>query len=241
MSNAFEKKETHPSYGTVMFARQEIGGTNNPHRLFGSSLRNHARTVILRICKADLYHELGRDWVFGHDVLAEVELSAAQFSELLTTMNVGSGVPCTIRHMNGIGKPEDPPFNEVEIDRTHDHFKESLKETVAFIEESQRQMAAILEKPSIGKADRLKLADVLDRVHMNITKNMPFYLDQFNQAAQRVANAAKAEVDAFVTGMAIKLGIAELKKLSIGFGEEDKKQLNAPDGDAFGLEDVGDK
>ena len=100
--------ESHPAWGMVEFSRVEHGG---PCRLFGSSLTNHGTTIILRVWEASRKHDCGQDWYHGsiRKELIAVEMSAAQFAGLLTTMNVGNGVPCTIRHVQGVQRPEVPP------------------------------------------------------------------------------------------------------------------------------------
>jgi hypothetical protein len=88
-----EKK--HPSFGMVSFSR--CYGTNR--RLFQSHVKNMT-TVRLRIKQASVKHSLHQDHTYGEESLIEVELSPAQFAELLTSMNVGDGVPCTINYVN---------------------------------------------------------------------------------------------------------------------------------------------
>ena len=42
---------------------------------------------------------------------------------------------------------------------------------------------------------------------------MPFALDQFNEAVERVTSAAKAEVDAFVMDAITRTGLKQLKQM----------------------------
>jgi hypothetical protein len=44
-----------------------------------------------------------------------------------------------------------------------------------------------------------------------VSDAMPFYLDQFDEAATRVASQAKAEVDAFITTAVMNTGLQALK------------------------------
>jgi len=105
MDSEFEPKN-HPSYGTVMFTRTHCGGGRE--KLFGSAITNHFTTVKLTIREAELRHKYHEDRIWGDRKIIEVELSAAQFVELLTTMNVGTGTPCTIRFRQDVGKIEIP-------------------------------------------------------------------------------------------------------------------------------------
>jgi len=214
-----DKKE-HPSYGTVLFTRMSGGKTN----LFGSSIRTHMSTIMLTIHEATRYHDLSEDRVFGGKQLIQVELSAAQFAELLTTMNVGSGVPCTIRHRIGAGRIEDPPDDEIELDRVQAGFKDELKELRDYIKEASAEMATLLEKRSLSKKDKEKIQWIVDKTLQEVECNWPFVVDQFAEATERVVTAAKSEIDSFVTTMVQVTGLKQLKKMADEIGS-DKKLL----------------
>ena len=88
-----KEREKDKSWGMVGFYRNYGSG----RELFGSDVTNH-NTIRLTVKHAIKHRELGRDWTMGDDIICEVELSALQFAELLTNMNMGDGVPCTIRY-----------------------------------------------------------------------------------------------------------------------------------------------
>jgi len=166
------------------------------------------------IRKATREHCLNEDRIFGSGQLITVEMSSAQYAELLTTMNIGTGIPCTIKHIAGAGRVEDPPDDEIEIDRVQDSFKSKLKGMVSWIKEQRAEMVEILEKKTLSKANKAKIDWVLQKVQQEVECNMPFVVDQFNEASERMVTAAKAEVDAFVTHAVVKTGLTELQKLS---------------------------
>ena len=85
-------REKHPSFGMVGFSRISCGN----QRLFGSSIE-HDTMIALRVHTAYRTESFGYEHVYADEDIVEVMLSPAQFSELLTTMNIGDGVPCTIR------------------------------------------------------------------------------------------------------------------------------------------------
>ena len=98
MADPFQDRtaENHPSFVTVQFSR--LSGSK---RFFGSSVTSHS-WIRLQIRPATLYHYLGEDSIYATNrSLVEVDLSPAQFAELLTTMNVGSGVPGTLIRFDG--------------------------------------------------------------------------------------------------------------------------------------------
>jgi len=199
-----EERETHESYGLVRFSRCE----GNPGRLFGSSLKDHGSYVSLSLRKAEVIHSLGRDRYYGsmHGDLIEVSLSSAQFAELLTTMNVGSGVPCTIRYFNG-KRLEGPPERPLEVQKVKDSFQRDMSNLVAEAKQVVKDVEALLEKNSLTKADRRAILEKVGHVMMCVEHNTPFMLDQFEKASEKVVTTAKAEIDAFVTHNIVSEGL----------------------------------
>jgi len=207
MSDPFKDQTTeeHPSFCTVQFSR--ISGTR---RFFGSSVTSHS-WVALRVHKAKLHHDLARDWVHGKcNPMIEVYLSSAQFAELLTTMNHGSGVPGTLQSVDGkqIEQLEDI---KSETTRVKEHFAKIMKVRASEMKDRTDVIRELLKKPSIGKADREQIADFVSTLLAQFSDSMPFYLDQFDEAAQRVSAQAKAEVDAFITHAVATAGLEVLR------------------------------
>ncbi len=219
-----EKYEEHPSWGMVEFSRIEHGGDC---RLFGSNLTNHGTTIMLRVWQAQRKHDLGQDWMYGGSrELIEVEMSAAQFAGLLTTMNSGNGVPCTIRRVQGEQRPEVPP-DPGEMGRIRAAFRQGIEGDdgergghgglTTRLRDLMDEAKKVLSKDGTVKvSERKALLNRLEMLEQEIRMNMPFMLKQFERATEKVATAAKAEVDAFITHAATRLGMERLRELSIG-------------------------
>ena len=215
------KYTSHPSYGMVSFSRISCGGKT---KLFGSAIRDHHTIVRLRIVPGEIKHDVGKDWYFGSDgkPFIVVELSALQFSELLTQMNIGSGVPCTIRRVNGKEIPE-PPDDMVESDRIKENFDSRLKDrTSKFSEYASTLIDKLSEPGPIKASEKKEIMDKLRTIKMELEQNTPFYLRCFEESADRMVSTAKAEVDAFVTHVIHQAGI---KTLSAASPEEQRNLL----------------
>lgn len=121
-----DEHEKHESYGLISFSRR--GG--NPGRLFGSPLKSHESFITLSIKRGErIIDNTGTEHFYGSirgDVV-EVDMSAAQFTELLTTMNIGLGVTCTIRNIEN-RQMEKPPSTEMEVEKIRSNFKSNMKE-----------------------------------------------------------------------------------------------------------------
>jgi hypothetical protein len=203
-------KETHPSYGMIGFSRTQGGGKR---RLFGSAIRDHHTTIRMRVSRGEVQHDLSRDWYYGESQsMIEVELSAHQFAELLTSMNVGSGVPCTIRSINN-KRIEDPPFREVEVEQISIAFQKNLQEKTTNLVKYLREMQQKLAGPGPIKAtEKKEFAAVLARIQQEFQSNIPFAVTSYEEAADKIKSSAKAEVDAFLTQVVQKAGLKTLRE-----------------------------
>lgn len=201
-----EVSETHPSYGMVRFSRRQ----GNPGRLFGSPVEDHQAYVTLVVARGEsITSDHGYTRYYGglRGDLIEVDMSAAQFAELLTSMNVGSGVPCTVRYHGGT-KIENPPNVKVEIERVRDAFKERIEAINDQARKDAKEAAELLDKKAaLTVAERKLLKEKLDRTFREVDSNTPYMLKLFEEAAEKVVTHAKAEIDAFVAHNVISEGI----------------------------------
>jgi len=201
-----EQEFTHPSYGMVQFSRRQ----GSP-RLFASALENHQNYVTISVRKASLLRGPHGDRYYGSlrgDII-EVDLSAAQFAEVLTTMNVGMGVPCTISLM-GNERVEPPPVIPTEAQSVRDGFGEQLKSFAKGLPAKAKKVREILEKKTLNKDDKAQIAGVIDDVIRELTDRAPFIITMFQEATERVMSHAKAEADAWLTNVVNRAGMRAL-------------------------------
>jgi hypothetical protein len=216
---------THPSYGMVQFVRTHNGGAR---RLYGSSLTNHGTTIRLDVRPSQWYHDLHEDryTVESLTPLIEIELSAAQFSELLTTMNIGYGVPCTIRYVNG-APVEKPPAVDTEVERVKAKFGDDLNEMIEVMYERRKDIEALTDKLPAKSKEKLRIA--LDVMIQQLESNTPFVMQQFNEASDRVVNAAKKEIEAFTTHALRAAGMERFREVAAGMPESPTSLLATSD------------
>lgn len=217
MSEKFEAKGTpyregaedmlHESYGMVGFNRISCGGA--PRRMFGSSLRDHQTIVRLEVKAGQRTHDLSRDWygsAHGRSFIT-VDLTAAQFAELLTTMNVGDGVPCTIVRLDG-KSVEEPPDEPLEVEKVRTGFKKHASKLAVKMGVFRDEVKSLFEsRKSVSKQDRTEIVKQIDLLIQEVRSNMPYVLDQFEEASEKVVTAAKAEVEAFVMHAVVTTGL----------------------------------
>ena len=149
------ESESHESYGMVQFNRVS---SNPPQKFFGSSVRA-GYYIELSIHKGEKVtsHDHFRN-IFAKGEIINVRLSPNQFSELLTTMNIGSGVPCTLQRIQGEVMPELP--KEDNIRQIHkDDFRREIKKATNEVKEAIKEVAEVAEvaKASFGVGKRKEL------------------------------------------------------------------------------------
>lgn len=210
MSDDDEKMETHPAYGLVRFSRFSIGGGVRWRRFFGSSIESMTG-ISLTICRARVQHRLGSDYYFGDDELIEVMMTESQFASLLTTMNVGSGIPCTIRHINGKKAP-DLPDRQPEAMKIRESFKAKTAEWANRMKTMTDEIDTLLNKKgSLTVVEKKKIRDLTVTFADEMRMNATFLVDQFNESVDGVMANAKTEVEAFVNSAAQKTGLEILR------------------------------
>ena len=200
----------HPSYGMVSFHRVTSSGKNT---LFGSALAGHYHTIVLRVHAAEMRidRSLHMERPRATKQIVEVELSAAQFAELLTTMNVGDGVPCTLRRVHGEAMPN-PPAVPVESVNVRTDFEAKMSALRPNLEHRAKSILDALPN-SLNKGTRRQIEIGLGNLVEAVAGDATFALDQFQEAASRVTAAAKAEVDAVVTHVVQATGIKALAEM----------------------------
>lgn len=200
-----DKTMSHPSFGMIGFSRV----SRNLTPLFGSNIQ-HQNTITLKIHTAELNRHLNNDWFHAKRNLIEIELSGSQYAELITSMNMGDGVPCTIREFNGQSYP-DPPY-ENPIDIFQREFEAKIKnlgkEVKSVVEDSLKMLK---EKQTINKSDREFISQSIQRLIQEISSNIPFVSQQFNESMEKTVSQAKTEIETFVTNRITSLGIDAAK------------------------------
>lgn len=202
-------KEKHPSFGMIQFSRYSGAGN-----LFGSPLSHHFGTIRVRISDGHRVHDHGSDYYRADDRIVEVELSAAQFAEAITCMNVGDGVPCTLRWITAIGCVDDVPDNEEsEMSRTQEAFKSKLVEVVEAVRMRGRNIAELMKKDRLTKDDRSKVNELVDYVVREVAVNAPWWIEQFQEATDKVSSKAKAEIAAMFEHAIRQAGLHHIASL----------------------------
>lgn len=207
----------HESFGMLQINR--ISNSPSVH-LFGSSIP-HSNTIRLRIAPAELMRTLNRDWYHASLCpLVEIEMSYTQFAEAITSLNT-EGVPCTLRYVNG-KRMADCPFVS-KREQFEQEFAAKLQELAGQLDALQQMATDLVDSKTTTKAERKAVLDKVNRIHMEISANLPFTARQFNEQMDKTTLEAKGEFEAWVQSAIHSLGLKALQaeefKL-IGEGKE---------------------
>ena len=208
-----DKDIKHPSFGLVQFDRISHGGRKL--KLFASAIDDHMTFVRLRIYHARVVQDItNHDMYMDDDCIIEVDLSNMQFAELLTSMNIGCGTPCTIRYQKGERIPDPPPMMKAG-DKIKEDFDGRLKDTIKSFSRYTTQILQRLEsKEPLKAAEKKELHEQIRKIKMELECNAPFFLREFEESADKMQVAAKAEVDAMITHVMKELGVKTFKEQS---------------------------
>ncbi|WP_428383754.1 hypothetical protein [Nevskia ramosa] len=194
--DAGEYIESHPAYAMIGIYHRSGGG-----HLFGSDFK-HQNSVAIKICKADLRRGHANDWYFGGREIIEVVLSEAQYASMVGHPNSGSGVPCTLSHVNGQEVPGLPAPK-----RRTDQFASDATQT---LQNAANALAALREQiggSGLSSKKQAALLSTLEQARMNIGCNLTFVADQFDAHMEKVVVAAKTEINAHAMNTIHRLGM----------------------------------
>lgn len=218
-----EIEETHESYGLVQISRV----ASTPVRLFGSSVE-HQNFFTLKILRGKrIASDTGeRFWSDGRVPVVEVSLTPAQFVEMITTMNSGEGIPCTLEHVDGVRMDRTPDDAGSELKVMSDLFKERLATVVKELDAHDKALEALLEKKAFTKEDKKQIRSTVNTAARFLNDSAPFVIKVFGEHVEKAAAKGKLEVEAFIATALHKVGIKAIRDaggtLLLGDGKDEK-------------------
>jgi hypothetical protein len=198
--------ERHRSYGMVGLSRYTCTPAQN---FFGSSILHHSG-VTIRIHRCDKHRSLNSDRYIATDHLIEVSLTEAQLGALLSHMNIGDGVPCTIESVGYESMPFCPEKNERQDIEAE--FKDDMRELGSMCDHLRTTLEEMLTAKSVTKFQIKEVLAEVTRVQGKIQGTVPFIAGQFNEALDGMINEAKADLASFAGQIVEKFGVEGLRE-----------------------------
>ena len=183
----------HPAFGMIGFSR--VSGGENV--LFGSSVKHNDR-IVMKLKHGEQDRYLHRDGYYGHGLIAEVEMSYSQFAECITAMNVGDGVPCTIKYTEKDGYIPAIAENNSKREQFRNEFSDTILKAMEQVQDQINEIQKSLDdKKNLGVKDRKEMISKLQQVKYNIGSNLDFCVEQFDEQMEKTTLEAKGEIEAF--------------------------------------------
>ena len=209
----------HESFAMLGITRSSCSFSQN---LFGSSIQ-HSHTIKLKIVPAKIDRMLNRDWFHANTKpYIEVEMSYSQFAEAITSMNVGDGVPVTLRRLDGKLIEDCPQFDKrQEFEKEFE--KEMLKIGKSLRVLTEQAEALLSEKKPPTKSDKETILKGIKMLRQEIESNVPFIQSSFNEQMDKTVMEAKGEFEGFVMHKVISTGLEGLQKEFKMLGESEEE------------------
>lgn len=197
---------THESFGQIRFSRVS-GGQNY---FYGSELPQN-NYITLEILSSEFERDLCGDTFYPKEQIIKVRLSNNQFSELITSLNISSGVCCTIERKDN-KKVE--PFPEIENrkDFVHNLLELRLKDFNKKMNESKKRANQLISKKTLSEKDKTELKILLDVMVQEIHSNIPYFVKCFHEATDNIVKEAKMEIENAIQHKVYVAGLETLLK-----------------------------
>lgn len=214
-----EIEERHESFGLVQISRVQ-GYT----RLFGSSVK-HASFFRLRVMRGKrVVTNFGEHYYDDNRVpIVEVSLSAAQFVDMITAQNIGSGVPCTIVHVEGVDMDPVPEGAGNEVKVIADMYRDRIKQAAASLKKADAELRTILAQKTLNKTDRARIYDLVHTVTRLMDDTGPHAVKLIGEFTEKMASKGRTEVEAFIQLALQRAGIKAIRdtggQLMLGSGD----------------------
>lgn len=226
-----ETIQSHPAFGLVKTSRVHTTGI----RLFDSELDHH-EYIVVGIYEAEM--------VIGEDIptprrsserrrpIVEFQLSQAQWAAMVSSFGVGDGVPCTISYRSWSQTERLPSITEQKSVR--DKFESQIETTTAKeIEKIKDEVARLGDLVKKGRAGKRELEDVytsLRAATVNLPSNLSFATKLMQESMDKIVSSGKAEVEAYISGAAMRAGMIELCERQSDLDISIQKLLDKEDG-----------
>lgn len=185
-----KERVTHPSFGQVSFSRIQSTGTN----FYGSELKQD-NYIQLEITHSEIERTLTQDWYYSKGLVTKLRMSANQFAEMLTSMNRGSGIPCTLEITDKLGQIEQLPQQESRKEFIHRKFDDRMREFAKTLKDKQNRVKELTAKKTLSKADQHELNSTVNWLTTEVSSNIPFFAKCFQETIDYSVNEAKSEIE----------------------------------------------
>ena len=187
--------QIHPAAALIGFSRVQ-----GNRQLYGSDLK-HQAYMTLRVKVARESQEHGYTSYSGGQEYIGVDLSFSQYAELISSHNIGDGVPCTLRRLNGVGY--DYEVTTTDTDQIKSQVEETLEETVKSIDDILETIVEL----KLSQTSKTYLRSLIQKVRQNLNDSIPYTLSCTDELIETKVQRAKTEVVSYFDLVAHQRGL----------------------------------
>jgi hypothetical protein len=194
--------------------------------------------IRLEIHEADIVIDGTHEFLHSGNTLCTVEMSEAQFAQMITQPNMGSGSACTIHYSAGdkgqpwlhprFGTRPEPPEPErfnIKYDKETAYRAKIITDNLVSIQKTLGDLVNGLTKPNKGTLKEM-LAQV-ESARMEIEQNIPYVQKCAAEKLEKKVGAAVMEFEAYMTRSCEARGLLTMRSEAPVLALESPK---APDG-----------
>lgn len=199
--------QTHPSFGVVRVVSVS-GGT----QLFDSSIPHH-RWIKLEISRASRRRNLHTDYIHADNrALIEIDMSMAQWAQLVSSIGDGSGTPVTINRFDGEMVPRAADDTSRLAKTAEEVAGAAAKATAKMLEAVDTVREAFDAKA--GRREMAAAIDILSRAVSGVPATMKYAADSLTRHSEEVVIKAAADIEAATRRAMATTTAAEPKEIT---------------------------
>ena len=186
--------------GLIKFSR-----VNGNIDCFGSEYQSESY-VQLEIVEANVQKNIGKKTYISGKNVVKLRITNHQFSELITNLNNGLNIPCTLEVVKG----ERMDRYKLEDTTMYDYKDSTLelsKECFELVEKITTQLEELSNAKSASKAKINVIKRDVDNLHTRLKNDIPWLQNRFNEEMLNVLSMIKQEASAWIEHKLIKLGL----------------------------------
>lgn len=192
----------HPAFGQIRASRVQGG-----HGVLYDSDFHSNCFITLEITGSTLTRSLSNDWHFSKDQKIEIAMTEAQWATFVSSLNFGSGTPCTLVRFNREKIPV------IEWDETkRDMFKTEHDDRLSTARQTLDEMLQIFNTLKVSGKARAELKMLTERAKAEIGSNLEFTSDQFERHMEKTVERAKQEIHGHMTALTTSAGVESMKQ-----------------------------
>lgn len=196
-----ELEFTHPAYAQI-----EVSRVSGSHTSLYDSDFKHNHYIVIRVQGSRIMRHLNKDWHHSDSIpKIEIAMSESQWATMVSSLNMGGGVPCTLQRFNGEVVPGIP----APIAR-HDQYAAEIKEDLAEAVAEMDALDKLIEESGLSKTKAAALREKVRSARSTLTGSIPWIVESADKHMEKTAERGKQEVQGYMLGMIQRAGLEQL-------------------------------